>query len=57
MDTAAGPVPTLLPPGSWTDGDPTLGAVPALGQHTDTILAELGVSETERASLRAAQVI
>jgi crotonobetainyl-CoA:carnitine CoA-transferase CaiB-like acyl-CoA transferase len=50
-------VPTLLPPGSWDDGDPRLDAVPALGQHTDAILAELGVSAAEIASLRAAEAI
>ncbi len=55
--TPAGPVPTLLPPGSWTDGDPQLNAVPALGQHTDALLAELGVSASEVAELRAAQAI
>ena len=57
VDTPAGPVPTLLPPGSWTDGDPQLGAVPAVGQHTDAILQELGVDAAEIAALRAAKVI
>ncbi len=55
--TSAGPVPTLLPPGSWTDGEPQLQEVPALGQHTDAVLAELGVSASEIAALRAAAVI
>jgi len=57
VDTPAGPVPTLLPPGSWTEGDPQLRAVPALGQHTDAILAELGVDAAAIAALRAAQAI
>ena len=57
VDTPAGPVPTLLPPGSWTDGDPQLGAVPAVGQHTDAILHALGVSTDEIAALRAAAAI
>ena len=57
VDTPAGPVPTLLPPGSWDDGDPRLDAVPALGQHTDAVLTELGVSKTEIAALRAAEAI
>jgi crotonobetainyl-CoA:carnitine CoA-transferase CaiB-like acyl-CoA transferase len=55
--TPAGPVPTLLPPGSWADGDPQLGAVPALGQHTDAILAELGLDAQAIAVLRAANAI
>jgi itaconate CoA-transferase len=53
MDTPAGPVPTLLPPGSWADGDPRLDAVPALGQHTDAILAELGLDAAAIAALHA----
>ncbi len=57
VGTPAGAVPTLLPPGSWDDGDPQLGAVPALGQHTDTVLAELGVTAQEIAALRAEQAI
>ena len=57
VDSPAGPLPTLLPPGSWDDGDPALGAVPALGQHTDAILAELGVDAAEIGALRAAQAV
>ena len=58
--TPAGPVPTLLPPGSWgpqSGGDPRLDAVPALGQHTGAVLTELGVGAAEIAELRAAEVI
>ena len=57
VDSPAGPLPTLLPPGSWDDGDPALGPVPALGQHTDAILAELGVDADEIGALRAAQAV
>jgi crotonobetainyl-CoA:carnitine CoA-transferase CaiB-like acyl-CoA transferase len=57
VDSPSGPLPVLLPPGSWDDGDPRLDAVPALGQHTDAILAELGVAAGEIAKLRAAQAI
>ena len=38
VGSPAGPLPALLPPGSWDDG-PRMDAVPALGQHTDAILA------------------
>jgi len=57
VGSPAGPLPALLPPGSWNDGDPALGPVPALGQHTDAILAELGVDAPAIAALRAAQAI
>jgi len=53
MGSPQGPLPTLLPPGSWDDGDPTLLPVPALGEHTDAILAELGVDAAGIAALRA----
>jgi crotonobetainyl-CoA:carnitine CoA-transferase CaiB-like acyl-CoA transferase len=57
VGSPAGPLPALLPPGSWDDGDPALGPVPALGQHTDAILAELGVDAAAIAALRAARAI
>jgi crotonobetainyl-CoA:carnitine CoA-transferase CaiB-like acyl-CoA transferase len=57
VDTPAGPVPALLPPGSWTDGDPRMDAVPALGQHTDTILRTLGLDDAAIARLRTSEAI
>ncbi|MGE5117612.1 MAG: CaiB/BaiF CoA transferase family protein [Betaproteobacteria bacterium] len=51
--TPAGPVPALLPPGAEPGDDTPMGAVPALGQHTDAVLVELGVSADEIARLRA----
>jgi itaconate CoA-transferase len=53
VDTSAGPVPALLPPGSWERGAPRMDAVPALGQHTDAILKNFGYDETRIAALRA----
>ena len=44
VDTPAGPIPALLPPGSWQHGAPRMDAVPALGQHTDAILEHFGYS-------------
>lgn len=55
--TPAGPVPALLPPGSWDDGDPRMDAVPALGQHTDAILTELGLDAAAIALLRQQQAV
>jgi itaconate CoA-transferase len=49
----AGPIPALLPPGMDDAADPQWGAVPALGEHTDSILADLGYSTDRIAKLRA----
>jgi crotonobetainyl-CoA:carnitine CoA-transferase CaiB-like acyl-CoA transferase len=57
VGSPAGPLPALLPPGSWDDGDPVLDPVPALGQHTDAILSELGVDAAGIAELRAAGAV
>ena len=55
--TPAGPIPALLPPGSWQHGAPRMDAVPALGQHTDAILARQGYSAERIAMLRAEAVV
>lgn len=50
--TPSGPVPALLPPPVISGYDPPMGAVPALGEHTDRVLAELGLSDSELRELR-----
>ena len=57
VDTPSGAVPALLPPGSWQHGPPRMDAVPALGQHTDAILASLGYTPALIARLRQQGVI
>ena len=54
-----GPLPAMLPPGSWggAAGGPRMDPVPALGQHTDAILAELGYGAAEIEALHAAQAV
>ena len=37
-----GALPAMLPPASNSGFDAQIGAIPALGEHTETILAELG---------------
>ena len=39
-DTPGGPVRTLLPPVTVPGREAAMGAVPALGQHTEAVLAE-----------------
>lgn len=50
--TEAGQVRALLPPIGLRDAAPRMGPVPALGEHTDAVLAELGYSAGEIARLR-----
>lgn len=47
VDTPGGQVSGLLPPMTFTDVELPMKAVPALGQHTRAILAELGLAEDE----------
>ncbi|MEI7290756.1 CaiB/BaiF CoA-transferase family protein [Paraburkholderia tropica] len=47
VQTPAGAVPALLPPGVTLADAPRMDAVPALGEHTDTILNELGYDATQ----------
>jgi itaconate CoA-transferase len=50
--TPAGPVAALLPPGMPASFEARMDAVPALGQHTQTVLAELGFSGAQIDTLR-----
>lgn len=53
VDTPAGRIPALLPPGISDPDDACMGPVPALGQHTDAVLAEIGYGRAEIERLRA----
>ena len=57
VQTPAGAVPAMLPPGSWQHGEPRMDAVPALGQHTDAILGRYGYSAQAIAALREQGVV
>jgi itaconate CoA-transferase len=45
VESPAGHVRALLPPVSVPGREPSMGAIPALGQHTTAILVELGMSQ------------
>ena len=57
VQTATGPVPALLPPGMPASFEPRMDAVPALGEHTGAILAELGLGEAEIQKLQADRAV
>jgi itaconate CoA-transferase len=57
VGTPAGDIPALLPPGRNSSFDYRMDAVPAVGQHTDAILRELGLSDAQVAALRTTQAI
>jgi itaconate CoA-transferase len=58
IGTPGGPVPALYPPHHVAgEAPPPMGSVPALGAHTDAILAELGRSADEIARLRAERAV
>lgn len=57
VGTPAGPVRVLLPPAVPGGAEPRLDPVPALGAHTDSVLAELGWAAQEIAGLREREVI
>jgi itaconate CoA-transferase len=57
IDTPVGKIPAMLPPGVPKSFEPRMGAVPALGQHTDAILTELGYDSSAIAKLHAEGVV
>ncbi len=53
VDTPAGKVAALLPPGANDSYDYRMDPIPALGEHTDAILGRLGYDAAAIATLRA----
>jgi len=57
VNTPAGSIPTLLPPGVNSTYSYRMDAIPAVGEHTEQILRELGVADSEITSMRASGAI
>ena len=57
MDSPVGLLATLLPPVTMPDFEPRIDAVPALGEHTERILSELGYTSGDIVALQKAGVV
>jgi len=57
VNTPNGQIPALLPPGLNDSYEYRMDPVPSVGQHTDAILKELGIAESEIANMRASGAI
>jgi crotonobetainyl-CoA:carnitine CoA-transferase CaiB-like acyl-CoA transferase len=57
VESPAGPIRALLPPFGFDDVEPQMGPIPAVGEHTDTILGELGYDKGTIAEWRMNGVV
>jgi itaconate CoA-transferase len=53
MDSPKGKLPVLLPPATHGDFDARIGGIPEVGEHTESILREIGLPDAEIASLKS----
>ena len=57
IDTPAGPIAALLPPVTSSDFEARMDRVPAVGEHTDSVLRDIGYSDAEIAALKLSGVV
>jgi itaconate CoA-transferase len=57
VSSPAGPLPVLLPPVTMSGFEARLDPIPAVGEHTDDILAAIGYSASEIAELHKAAAV
>jgi itaconate CoA-transferase len=57
VPSPAGPIRALPFPVGIGDAKPAFGPIPGVGEHTDAILAELGLTDAETAALRSSGTV
>ena len=57
VETPAGKIPALLPAATFEGFEARMDPVPAVGQHTDSILGELGYGAEQISALKAAGAV
>ena len=57
VDTPAGRIQALLPPVTSSEFEARMDKVPAIGEHTDVVLQDIGYSDAQIAALRANGVV
>jgi itaconate CoA-transferase len=57
VDSPAGALRALVPPFGFDDAEPRMDPIPALGEHTELILGELGIDASTIASWRKAGIV
>jgi len=57
IGTSGGEIDALLPPVDLDHVDAVMGDVPAVGEHTESVLAELGYDHAAIESMRATGAI
>ncbi len=57
VDSSAGKLPALLPPASSNAFEPRMDGIPAVGEHTDAVLASLGFDQAAIQALHAARAV
>jgi len=57
VGSPAGVIPALLPPATLPDFEARMDPVPAIGEHTERILADIGYGAEEIAALKASAVV
>jgi itaconate CoA-transferase len=57
VGSSAGAIQALKPPANMDGMEPRMGSIPAVGEHTEALLAELGYGAAEIARLREAKAV